>query len=104
MKRVLAIALASAFIVGVMGAAVWAYDAKLWLMDDYRSGFDLGSDYVGKDAQTLCWKTVYEVHGQSLDEADGAMPEAAQAFEAGCLAAATGEDDDAWHVAGYIDG
>ena len=109
MKRFVAIALGTALFLSLIAGAAWAYKAKLWLMDDYRSGYDLGTDYrpaKHDDRHAYCWKIGYAVHDHLLDENDdGATDwsEDARAFYLGCWAAASGEDSDHWHVAGYLD-
>ena len=123
MKRFVAIALGSVLFLSLIAGAAWAYNAKVWLMDDYRDGYVIGSDYGVKksdgEGPLFCWQVTFgEVYAQSVDQSAGKsagqslkknevmsidLPEDARAFYLGCWAAVTGEDNDSWHVAGYLD-
>jgi hypothetical protein len=114
-KKLVAIALGSVLLVSLLAGAAWAYNAKVWLMNDYRSGYDLGSwDHVKQidpDGTTWCWQVgFHEVYAQSIghhvrknEVMSIDLPEDARAFYLGCVAGVTGEDNDPWHVAGYLD-
>ena len=109
-ERFVAIFLGGLLFLAVFAGATWAYNAKVWLMDDYRSGYDLGSGQDFKqddpDRNTWCFRVMNEVYGQEISEGEDAgngFPEAASAFNSGCEAGVTGEDNGFWHVVGRLD-
>ena len=110
MKRFVAIALATALLLCLVAGTAWAYNAKVWLMNDYRLGYDMGADHkVTKDdpqGSTYCWWAANEIYDQQIldhEDTDDGFPESATADYVGCWAGGAGEDNDFWHVAGYLD-
>ena len=103
MRRPWVLVVGSLAFVLVAAAVAWGYSAKVWLMDDFRDGYSVGTD-VGEARrsanaqQNLCDDAIQERYGTDATDTDSA-----RVFWSGCARGAAGAENDWWFAADYLD-
>ena len=95
-------------LVPVIGfGAVWVGHKKPWLMDDFRAGYDAGSQKYGvvdgpNRVGDVCARLMGSAYGTAPRYVQYDTSEPASAYWWGCIRGLSGGSDDWWNVSGYL--
>lgn len=81
MRRTLIVAVGLVLAIGLVGAGWWVRENRIWLRDDYKTGFEVGTEY---DRQTRLEACGREVQDRFAVAVSVSMPEDSAAFTIGC--------------------